>query len=308
MLDEVVRFLDPQPGAIFVDCTLGAGGHAAAIAERVGPSGLLLCFDKDAEALESARERLRPFGRRCRFFRSDFRDLASIVAAEGIEAVSGIHFDLGISSMHVDRAERGFSFSRTGPLDMRMDRAASLTAADIVNTWSEQELADLFWSYGEERQSRKFAAMVVRNRPFRTTTDLASALEQAAGRAGGRPTSHPATKVFLALRIRVNGELDSLHAVLPLACGLLSPGKFGQRGGRISVIAFHSLEDRIVKHFLKTESTDCICPPELPVCRCDHRARLRLLARGIKPTAAEVAANPRARSAILRVAERLEAA
>lgn len=301
LLDEALELLAVRPGGTYVDCTTGLGGHTEAIAERMGAAGRLLCLDQDGEALEFARARVTTSGRRVTFARANFSELAAVAAREGFAEVDGVLMDLGISSMQVDRADRGFSFLKEGPLDMRMDRSRGETAADIVNTWSEGELADLFFRYGEEQKARRIARAIVAQRPFSTTTDLAHAVEQVAGSARGRNPIHPATRCFLALRIQVNGELDSLELGLPQACNLLARG-----AGRIVVIAFHSLEDRIVKQFFRREASDCICPPRIPECRCGHRASLRLLTpRAVRPGAEEIARNPRARSAVLRAAERL---
>lgn len=307
LLPETLELLRIRPGRTYIDCTLGLGGHSEAIAEAIGPDGRLLAIDQDGDALEFARKRLRRFGRSVSFFRGNFRDLAAIAAETDFFQVDGVLMDLGISSLHIQEASRGFAFSMEGPLDMRMDReSGELTAAEIVNRWDESDLADLFYRLGEERQSRRFARAVVRARPLRTTLDLARAIEQAAGGARNRTHIHPATNVFLALRIRVNGELDSLDAALPQACRLLGFGTGHGDGGRLAVISFHSLEDRIVKHYIRREASDCICPPGLPVCRCGHRATLRdLTRRPIRPGAAEVATNPRSRSAVLRAAERI---
>lgn len=306
LLEEAMHYLAVRPGGRYIDCTTGLGGHSEAIARQLGDDGRLLCIDQDRDALEFARTRLTPFGRRVSFVHGNFRDLATLAAAEGFTGVDGILMDLGVSSMQFDRAERGFAFGLEGPLDMRMNPAGGgITAADILNTWEERELADLFFVYGEERQSRRIARAIVQARPLTTTWELARAVEQAVGGARNRTQIHPATKVFLALRIRVNGELDSLDAVLPQAHSLLGSGT-DRDGGRLVVIAFHSLEDRIVKQFMRRESTDCLCPPGLPVCRCGHTATLRdLTRRAVKPTEAEVAANPRARSAVLRAAQRI---
>lgn len=306
LLEEALQHLAVRPGGRYVDATTGLGGHSSRIAEAMGPGGRLLCIDRDAEALESAQARLSSFGRRISFACGDFRDIGTMAREAGFERVDGVLFDLGVSSMQLGVAERGFSFALEGPLDMRMGRrAGGETAADIVNTWDETALANLIYRYGEEKRSRRIAAAIVRDRPFRTTWDLARSVEQAVGKAGGQTRIHPATRVFLALRIRVNGELDSLDAGLPLACDLLDPGT-DTDGGRLVVISFHSLEDRIVKQFLRQESTGCICPPSLPACACGHVARLRLLTkRGIRPTEDEVARNPRARSATLRAAVRI---
>jgi 16S rRNA (cytosine1402-N4)-methyltransferase len=208
--------------------------------------------------------------------------------------------------MQFDLPERGFAFGQEGPLDMRMDRSdGGETAAEIVNTWDETSLADLFYRNGEERQSRRIAGAVVRARPIATTWDLARAVEQAVGGARSHQKIHPATKVFLALRIRVNGELDSLDAALPQAHSLLGFGS-NRHGGRLVIISFHSLEDRMVKQYLRREASDCLCPPQLPVCRCGHKATLRdLTRRAVRPSEEEVARNPRSRSAVLRAAERI---
>jgi 16S rRNA (cytosine1402-N4)-methyltransferase len=305
LLDEAMKYLAVRPGGSYIDGTTGLGGHSERIAEAMGESGRLLCIDQDGEALDFARARLAPLGRRVSFARGNFRDLAALARQHGFEHVDGILLDLGVSSYQLGQAERGFSFGLRGPLDMRMDASSGgETAAEIVNTWDESSLADLFFEYGEEPKARRIAKAIVRARPLETTWDLARAVEQVVGGARARTKSHPATRVFLALRIRVNGELDSLEAALPQARDLLGFGSDG--GGRLVVISFHSLEDRMVKNFLRRESTDCICPPGLPVCRCGHRATLRLLTRrGVRSGDDEIAANPRARSATLRAAERI---
>ena len=306
LLPEALHYLAVRPGGRYIDCTTGLGGHSTAIAQELGDEGRLLCMDQDADALEFARTKLAPFGRRVSFVHGNFRDIASVAQAEGFTAVDGILMDLGISSMQIGRAERGFAFGLDGPLDMRMDPSSGgITAAEIVNEWDETSIANLFYTYGEERQSRRIAASVVHNRPIATTWELARAIEQAVGGARGRTQIHPATKVFLALRIRVNGELDSLDAALPQAYSLLGFGS-AHGGGRLVVISFHSLEDRVVKQYMRREATDCICPPQVPLCRCGHVATLRdLTRRAVKPGDEEVARNPRSRSAVLRAAERL---
>ncbi len=306
LLPEALHFLAVRPGGRYIDCTTGLGGHSTAIAQELGDEGRLLCMDQDADALEFARTKLAPFGRRVSFVHGNFRDIASVAQAEGFTTVDGILMDLGISSMQIGRAERGFAFGLEGPLDMRMDPSSGgVTAAEIVNEWDETSIANLFFTYGEERQSRRIASAVVRNRPIATTWELAKAVEQVVGGARGRTQIHPATKVFLALRIRVNGELDSLDAALPQAHSLLGFGT-AHGGGRLVVISFHSLEDRVVKQYMRREATDCLCPPQVPLCRCGHVATLRdLTRRAVKPGDEEVARNPRARSAVLRAAERL---
>jgi 16S rRNA (cytosine1402-N4)-methyltransferase len=309
LLHEALTHLDVRDGGHYIDGTTGLGGHSERIAQAMGEQGRLLCIDQDREALEFARTKLTPFGRRVSFVHGNFRDLEALATEAGFTGVDGILLDLGVSSLQMDSAARGFAFGQEGPLDMRMDPSAGgLTAAEIVNTWSERELARLFFEYGEEPKSRWIAKAIVAARPLSTTWELARAVEQAAGGARGRTQLHPATKVFLALRIRVNGELDSLDAVLPQALRLLGFGSsaVGDHGGRLVCISFHSLEDRRVKHFFQRESHDCVCPPELPVCRCGHRASLRVLTkRPVRPSEAEVVANPRARSAVLRAAERI---
>lgn len=305
LLDEAMEYLAVRPGGTYIDCTTGLGGHSEAIAGAMGESGRLLCIDRDAEALEFARTKLAPFGRRVSFVRGNFRDLGAIAAREGFHDVDGVLMDLGVSSMQLERPSRGFAFALEGPLDMRMDPdAGGLTAAEIVNTWDEASLAALLREYGEVQGARRIANAIIRARPLRTTWDLAKAVEQVAGGKRDRNLKHPATKVFLALRIRVNGELDSLHDGLPQARDLLGFGN--SDGGRLVVISFHSLEDRIVKRFMQREASACICPRELPVCRCGHRATLQVLTRrGVRPSEAELAANPRARSAVLRAARRI---
>ena len=307
LLKESLDFLAVREGGRYIDCTTGLGGHSSAIADAMGETGRLLCIDQDRDALEFARTKLAPFGRRVSFVHGNFRELAQMAKAEGFEAVDGVLMDLGVSSMQFDRAERGFAFGQDGPLDMRMDPSSDgITAAEIVNTWDETSMANLFYTYGEERQSRRIAGTVVRARPLETTWDLARAVEQAVGGARGRTQIHPATKVFLALRIRVNGELDSLDAALPQAHSLLGSGNNDRDGGRLVVISFHSLEDRIVKQYIRREAADCLCPPQLPVCICGHQATLRdLTRRAVRPSDDEVARNPRARSAVLRAAQQV---
>ena len=300
LLDEVLAGLRLAPGQNVVDGTVGMGGHARGILERTAPDGRLLGIDRDPNALAVAAEELAEFGSRAVLRRGEFRHLGEIVAEAGLGRVDGVLLDLGVSSLQLDRPERGFSFQEEGPLDMRMDPSAPLTAEEIVNQWPADELADLIYAYGEERHSRRVARAIVAARPLRTTGELARAVSRAVGgRSGG---IHPATRTFQALRIAVNAELESLEEVLPQAVALLRPG------GRLAVIAFHSLEDRIVKQFMAREARDCICPPRLPVCVCGHQATLRPVTRKpLRATEAEVARNPRSRSARLRIAERLEA-
>ncbi len=298
LYNEIIHALQPHDGGLYVDGTLGAGGHAWGILQASAPNGRLLGLDVDPQALELARRRLSAFGQRATLVRASYTTLAEQLAAWGSQAVDGIVLDLGISSMQVDTAERGFSFQVDAPLDMRFDPDNPLTAAQLVNQLSEADLADLLFRYGEERRARQVAQAIVHARPLRTTRQLAEVVAKAT--QSGREGMHPATRTFQALRIAVNRELDGLEAVLPQAVAALKPG------GRLAVISFHSLEDRIVKQHFRRESQDCICPPRQPVCTCGHHATLRELnRRPLQPQEAEVKENPRSRSARLRVAEKL---
>lgn len=283
-----------------MDCTVGAGGHAFGILEASQPDGRLLGMDLDPQALQLARQRLEPFGERAILVQASYATLRAQLDLLGWDLVNGILLDLGLSSMQLDTPERGFSFQADGPLDMRFDPRQPIRAADLVNTLPEKELANLLYEYGEERRSRQVAQAIVRARPVHTTRQLAQIVAGATG--GGSAGIHPATRTFQALRIAVNRELESLEAVLPQAVASLEPG------GRLAVIAFHSLEDRIVKQFFRQESRDCLCPPRQPVCTCGHTATIKeITRRPIRPQPAEIMDNPRARSARLRVAERLAA-
>ena len=299
LYQPIIHALQPIGGGYYVDGTLGAGGHAWGILDASGPDGRLLGLDRDPVALQLAQERLASFGQRAILRQASYASLSEQLAALGWPGVQGIVLDLGVSSMQLDAPQRGFSFLADGPLDMRFDPSAPVTAADLVNRLPERELADLLFRYGEEPQARRVAAAIVRARPLQTTGQLASVVA-AAKPAARRPAMHPATLTFQALRIAVNGELQALETVLPQAVQALAPG------GRLAIIAFHSLEDRIVKQYFRRESQDCLCPPRQPVCTCGHRAVLReVTRRPLQPDAAECAANPRARSARLRVAEKL---
>lgn len=298
LTEEVLRLLAVQAGGRYVDCTTGAGGHAAAILHAAAPGGLLLGLDADPAALKLAEANLERFGRSARLVESNFRNLAEVAAKNSFVPVHGVLFDLGISSLQLADDVRGFSFQTSAPLDMRFNQDQLLSAADIVNDYEETDLANIIWRYGEEPASRRIARAVVRARPIDTTTRLADVIASASPR--GRSRIHPATRTFQALRIVVNDELGALSDGLRQARDILG------NGGRIVVISFHSLEDRIVKQFFQEESRDCICPPETPVCICGHRASLRILTkRPVTPDANEIAANPRSRSARLRAAERL---
>lgn len=298
LFHEVMDAVLPQPGGSYVDVTLGAGGHAAGILSASAPDGRLLGIDADPEAVAYARQALKIFEDRAVLQVANYRQLGAVAQALGFEKVDGVLMDLGLSSRQLSDAARGFSFSQDGPLDMRIDRDQGQPAADLVNGLPESELADLFWRYGEERYSRRIARAVVAARPITTTGELASVVSRTVGR---REKIHPATRVFQALRIAVNDELEALSQALPQVRDLLRPG------GRMAVIAFHSLEDRVVKQFYQNEARDCLCPPEATICVCEHRASLRVVTRKpVRPTDEEVATNPRSRSARLRVAERLK--
>ncbi len=298
MLAEVVEALQVQAGKRYVDCTLGSGGHAEAILQRILPHGQLLGIDADTEAISIAKARLADFRDNVILVHGNFANIHSICEENNFLPVHGILFDLGISSLQLDTIERGFSFRHDAPLDMRFNREEALTAADIVNTLPEQKLNHLIRNYGEERYSRQIARQIVKNRPITSTLHLARIIEQAIGHRYSK--IHPATKTFLALRIVVNRELENLATALTQALDCLAPK------GRLAVISYHSLEDRIVKQFMNRESKGCICPPETPICQCNHSARLRTISRKvITPSIVEIEANPRSRSAKLRVAERI---
>jgi 16S rRNA (cytosine1402-N4)-methyltransferase len=300
MVREIIEALGVRPGGRYVDFTVGEGGHAEAILEMASPGGQLLGIDRDGEALAVARERLFPYGDRVTLVEGNYDEAAAICRREGFGPVDGILLDLGVSSFQLEQGRRGFSFNREGPLDMRFSPQEKLTAADFVNGYREEELADILWRFGEERRSRHIARCIVEQRPILTTTQLAGVVEQAVGRRG-QSVIHPATRTFLALRIAVNQELAHLATALEVTHGLLD-----HSGARLAIIAYHSLEDRLVKDFLRRESRDCICPPATPICTCNHRATLRLLTRkAMRPSVLEVAINPRSRSARLRAAERL---
>ena len=311
MLEEVLKFLQPRAGGHYVDGTIGGGGHAEAILELSAPGGKVLGIDRDAQALGRAERHLAGaiHDGRLVLVHGNFAELARIVDEAGFaSSVDGVLLDLGFSSYQMDEPERGFSFSADGPLDMRLDQSQKLSAADLVNSASEQELADIFWRYGEETRSRQIAWRIVRERAHGPITRTAQLARLAAAGVPNKPgTIHPATRVFQALRIAVNAELQHLEAALPQIVEVLRAGRKGHTagdGGRMIIISFHSLEDRLVKRFMRREAMDCICPPDIPVCVCNHKASLHLLTpKPVTPTKQEVLANPRARSAKLRAAE-----
>ena len=296
LLHEALQGLAVKPEGWYVDCTVGLGGHSRAILEASAPGGRLLGLDADVESLELARLHLRSFGERARLVHGNFRHLEQIALQNGVSQANGILMDLGLSSWQLASA-RGFSFQQDGRADMRFDATQGASAADLVNTLSEAELAQLLWRYGEEPFARRIARALVAARPIGTSGELADVIARTVGRRG---RIHPATRSFQALRIAANAELDALEEALPQAVRLLASG------GRLAVISFHSLEDRIVKQFFRRESRDCICPPGAPGCVCGHRAVIRMISRKpVSPAQAEIAANPRARSAKLRIVEKL---
>jgi 16S rRNA (cytosine1402-N4)-methyltransferase len=295
---EVIENLAVQPGGRYIDCTLGSGGHSKDILERSSPGGQLLGIDADPDALKRAGERLAPFGKSVLLVNDNFVNLRDICLKYDFFPVHGILFDLGLSSPQLDPEGRGFSFQYEAPLDMRFSPTQRTTAADIVNSYNEAEIAHILKTYGEETSSRQIARKIVQSRPITTTTELARIVEEAVGGRHGK--IHPATRTFQALRIVVNDEMANLESALTQAVSLLG------FGGRIVVISYHSLEDRIVKHFLQKESRDCLCPPEIMKCACGHKATLKIITRKIvTPAFAETSANQRSRSAKLRAAERI---
>lgn len=313
MVARVVELLVPDPAAqgLLVDATVGAGGHAAALLAAAGPGVRLLGLDRDADALALAGRHLDAFGDRVTLVHDGYDRLTEHVATHaGALPVLGVLYDLGVSSMQLDRPERGFSFRTDAPLDMRMDASSGATAADLVNTLDVAELARVLATYGEERRARRIARAIERARPIMTTSVLAEVVTAAYPPAARHTGTHPATRTFQALRIAVNAELDRFSASLPQALRLVAPrpdpgaARAGDRGGRVAVLAYHSLEDRIAKATFADAAHGCICPPDLPVCGCGREAWLGLVTHGAEQAGAdEVARNPRARSVRLRVAE-----
>ncbi|HEX9890181.1 MAG TPA: 16S rRNA (cytosine(1402)-N(4))-methyltransferase RsmH [Nitriliruptorales bacterium] len=305
MLDRVVQLLTDAPEGTTVDCTLGAGGHAAAVlTARVARYGAahLVGIDRDALAVDLAADRLAalPAGATYDLAKARFDALDEVLDDLGIHQVAGVVFDLGISSMHVDRAERGFSYRQEGPLDMRMDPTQGPSAADVVNTYDQRELVRVLRDYGEERSADRIARAIVAHRPFSTTTDLAEVVRDAIPAALRRTGPHPATRTFQALRIEVNAELDAFAAALPRAVDRLAPG------GVCVVLAYHSLEDRIAKRFFVDAATGCSCPPDLPVCACGRVPTVeRITRKPERPSDDELARNPRASAARFRAVRKL---
>jgi 16S rRNA (cytosine1402-N4)-methyltransferase len=303
MVGEVIASLRLRPGTITVDGTVGGGGHAEAILENTAPDGILIGIDADSDALGAAEKRLARFGERTILVKGNFADMERILSEKKIGMVDGMLLDLGVSSHQLDTADRGFSFSQDAPLDMRMDQTRAASAADLVNTLPWQELARIIRDYGEERMAGRIARAIVKERtlsPIRTTTDLARVVVRAFPPDVERQRIHPATRTFQALRIAVNDELANLRKALTDGMERL------KAGGRFSVISFHSLEDRIVKNAFRDGEKGCTCPPDLPVCACGGKPKLKVVTRKpVNPGDAEISGNPRARSAKLRTAEKI---
>ena len=297
---ELIEALDPQPGQVVVDCTLGAAGHARLVADRIGPAGTLIAIDRDPLAEEAFAELAAEVACHTRFLRADFEHGLEQLAEEDLQA-DLVYLDLGMSSMQVDTRERGFSYAYDAPLDMRMDPEQELTAREIVNTWERRRIARALREYGEERYADRIAAHIIRARPLNTTFELVDAITAAIPAPARFAGGHPAKRTFQAIRIAVNEELAQLDAALPLAWRVLKPG------GRLAAISFHSLEDRRVKRFIADRLQGCICPPDLPVCGCGRTPEAELVfRRSVAPSAGEIAANPRSKSARLRAARKLK--
>ena len=303
LLEECIQALNIRPDGVYVDGTLGRAGHSLEIAKRL-TAGRLICIDRDQAAIDAARVRLAPYLDRVTLVHSNFSELREVLSAAGVTGADGMLFDLGVSSPQLDDASRGFSYMQDAPLDMRMDTAAPLSACDVVNTWSQEELRRILYEYGEERYAPAIARAIVRAReaaPIRTTLELVEVIKSAMPPAALREKQHPAKRSFQAIRIAVNGELDALPPMLNAAVDKLAPG------GRLAVITFHSLEDRIVKRTMADLARGCTCPPEFPVCVCGKKPRARLVTRKpVEASAQELEENNRSRSARLRVIERLE--
>ncbi len=302
LLDECIENLNIRPDGTYLDGTLGMGGHSFEIASRLS-TGRLICIDRDETAIERAGRRLAPFGDKVKLVHGNFSDATSILDSLGIEGVDGMLFDLGVSSPQLDEAERGFSYMVQAPLDMRMDQSDGLSAYEVVNTWDENRLNRILWDYGEERYARRITAAIIKRReekPIETTQELVDIIRSAMPAAALREKQHPAKRSFQAIRIAVNDELGAIASMMETA-----PDKLN-KGGRLCVISFHSLEDRIVKSGIQAREHGCTCPREAPVCTCGFKQTLRSVSRKpILPTEEEIARNPRARSAKLRVAERV---
>lgn len=300
LLNECVEALNIRPDGVYVDGTLGLGGHSEQIAKRL-TTGRLVAIDRDSRAIAHARERLALYADRVTYVQGNFRDLPLILSDLGLEKADGMLFDLGVSSPQLDAPERGFSYMADAPLDMRMDTSEALTAWFVVNKWPEEKLKRILYEYGEERYAPRIAAAIAKKReqsPIDTTLELVDVVKSAMPAAAKREKQHPAKRSFQAIRIAVNDELAAIDELMEHAAELLKPG------GRLAVIAFHSLESRIVKNAIAAREHGCTCPPEFPVCVCGFQQTLKSIAK-ITPTEEEIEENPRSRSAVLRVAERV---
>ncbi|MBE9535906.1 MAG: 16S rRNA (cytosine(1402)-N(4))-methyltransferase RsmH [Proteobacteria bacterium] len=300
MSAEVVSLLRCGPGGTYVDCTLGGGGHSEELLKASSPDGRLIGIDRDREAIDAARKRLTPYGERASFVHSDYKSVKEVLEGEGIAEVDGILADLGVSSWQLDSAGRGFSFMKEGPLDMRMDRSSGETAAELIERLSERELSLILWQYGEEKWAKLIARAIKAQGDIGTTLELAELVSRVVPRKAHPKRIHVATRTFQGLRIAVNEELAGLDRFLIDAISML------RDGGRLAVITFHSLEDRIVKRVFRNMSKPCICPPDLPLCACGKAADVRVVTgKAVSPTVEELERNPRSRSARLRVAEKI---
>ncbi len=304
LLNEAVDALMPERGGVFVDCTAGGGGHSEAILKRLPEESLLISLDRDDRAIGRCRERLSVYGDASKVVKTNYSEIGKVLDDLGIEKIDGVLWDLGVSSVQLDERERGFSYSHDAPLDMRMDRSGGKTAADVVNTYSEEELRRIIFDWGEEKFSQRIASAIVSARsekPIETTLELSDIVTNAIPLgARKKENQHPAKRTFQAIRIEVNDELSIIEPSLKTAIERL------RSGGRAAVITFHSLEDRITKQTFSDLAKDCICPPSIPVCVCNHRASLRLISKkAIVPTPEELNENPRSRSAKLRVAQKI---
>lgn len=297
MPDEIVKILEPKPDGIYLDCTLGGGGHSLKIGELLSEQGILIGIDQDFEAIEAAKEKLSALKCRVEVIHGNFSDLEKILDNLNVEKIDGAVFDLGVSSHQIDTAERGFSYMSDAPLDMRMNRAQKFSAADVINTYDEERLIKIFSEYGEERFSKRIAATIVKSRPIVTTGELVKIIESSAPHT--KNGGHPAKRIFQAVRIEVNNELEILSGAVTSAVKRLKVG------GKVAVITFHSLEDRIVKNAFKNLAQGCICPKNFPVCVCGHKAEIKILGKAQTATIDELQKNSRAKSAKLRAAEKI---
>ena len=298
MVPEILKYLEVSSGGRYIDCTLGEGGHTKSLLEASNPGGEVLGIDADHEAIEVSKNRLEEYGERFIYDNSNFKNIKKIAMKSKFVPCHGILFDLGVSSLQLDKESRGFSFRRKAPLDMRFSINQTLTAQDVLNTFSESEISDILYQYGEERQSRKIAKLIIENRPLSNADELSDLIKK-----NIRQTNYkinPSTKTFQALRIYINEELNSLSQALEQSLEILGVG------GRMAVISYHSLEDKIVKNFFKKESKYCICPPNIPECDCGHFPKLKIITKKpVSPSQSEIDANKRSRSAKLRVVERI---